>query len=52
MHIGSFSIGQWVSNYQPKLHCCGHVHEAAGKETKIGKTLCFNPGPKGRMIEI
>lgn len=52
MHIGSFAIGQWIKRYQPKYCCCGHVHEAAGKEIRIGKTLCFNPGPKGRIIKI
>ncbi|VVB75891.1 3',5'-cyclic adenosine monophosphate phosphodiesterase CpdA [Candidatus Tiddalikarchaeum anstoanum] len=52
MHVGSFEVGKWIEEHQPKYACFGHIHEAAGKEMKIGKTLCFNPGPEGRIIKI
>ena len=52
LSIGSFSIGNWIENNQPRYCCCGHVHENAGKEIKLGKTIIFNPGPKGKIIEI
>lgn len=52
MNIGSFSVGKWIKDNQPAYCCCGHVHENAGKKTKIGRTLVFNPGPKGKIINI
>ena len=47
LHIGSFMVREWIMKNQPLLCCCGHVHENAGKEEKVGRTLCFNPGPEG-----
>ncbi len=52
LNIGSFSIRKWIEKNQPKYCCCGHVHENAGKEIKIGDTLVFNPGPEGRIINL
>jgi len=40
-HIGSESIKRAIEEFQPELHFCGHVHEAAGQEL-IGKTLSLN----------
>jgi uncharacterized protein len=52
MHIGSGEIFKWIMDNQPRVCCCAHVHENSGKEETLGKTLCFNPGPKGVIIEI
>lgn len=52
MNVGSFSIRKWIEKNQPDFCACGHVHENQGKEEKIGKTLCFNPGKTGRIIKI
>ncbi len=52
LHIGSFSVGNWIMNNQPKLCCCGHVHENEGKEEYLGNTLCFNPGSEGVIKEL
>ncbi|PIU63027.1 hypothetical protein COX58_03550 [archaeon CG_4_10_14_0_2_um_filter_Archaea_38_6] len=52
LHVGSSAIREWVEENQPKLHCCGHVHENAGKEEMIKNTLSFNPGAEGRIIKI
>ena len=52
LHVGSFPIGKWIEKNKPKYCACGHIHENAGKEIKIGKTICFNPGPLGRIIKI
>ena len=52
LHVGSSSIRNWIEENQPKYCCCGHIHEAAGKKIAIGKTICFNPGPEGVIIEI
>lgn len=52
IHIGSNSVRKWIELNQPKYCACGHVHERAGVKEKIGKTLCFNPGPKGMIIKL
>jgi len=52
LHIGSAEVFKWVMENQPRICCCGHVHENEGKEELLGKTLCFNPGPKGLMIDL
>ncbi|MFA5303658.1 MAG: metallophosphoesterase [Candidatus Nanoarchaeia archaeon] len=52
MHIGSSELFKWIMDNQPMVCCCGHVHENSGKEEMLGKTLCFNPGPKGTLMEL
>jgi hypothetical protein len=41
--VGSKAVMKMVKKYQPKLGLFGHIHEASGF-TKIGRTLCLNPG--------
>jgi Icc-related predicted phosphoesterase len=41
--VGSRAIRGAIEKYQPMLSLHGHIHEAPG-ETKIGKTICLNPG--------
>ena len=41
--IGSRSVDQFIRRFQPLLGLFGHVHEARG-QTKLGRTLCVNPG--------
>lgn len=43
LHIGSKAVRKIIEKKQPKLHLCGHVHEALG-EDKIGQTTSINPG--------
>jgi hypothetical protein len=52
LNIGSTSVLSWIKKNQPKICCCGHLHENSGKELMIGNTLCFNPGKKGRIIKL
>lgn len=40
---GSIAVRKAIENYQPLIGLHGHIHESRGK-TKIGRTLCFNPG--------
>ncbi len=49
---GSQAIREYIEEFGPKLVLCGHIHEHAGKETRIGGTRILNPGPGGRYVEI
>jgi Icc-related predicted phosphoesterase len=41
--VGSTTIRKLIEKYQPLMGLHGHIHEARG-ETKIGRTVCYNPG--------
>jgi uncharacterized protein len=41
--VGSTAVREAIEKYQPLLSLHGHVHESAGA-TRIGRTLCINPG--------
>ena len=51
-HAGSTAVREFIDKYQPDLFFCGHIHEAAGVETELGKTRCRNVGKKGYLLEI
>jgi hypothetical protein len=51
-HFGSWAIREFIENHPPHLFFCGHIHEAAGRELKLGSTLCFNAGRQGRLVEL
>jgi len=41
--VGSTAVRTAIQKYQPLLSLHGHIHESKGS-TKIGRTLCVNPG--------
>ncbi|HJS20514.1 MAG TPA: hypothetical protein VJ785_17330 [Anaerolineales bacterium] len=41
--VGSTALRQAIQTHQPLLGLHGHIHEGRGT-TRIGKTLCINPG--------
>lgn len=41
--VGSTALRKSIEKYQPLLSLHGHIHEGRGA-TRIGKTLCINPG--------
>ncbi len=41
--VGSTAVRTAIERHQPPLALHGHIHESRGA-TKIGKTLCLNPG--------
>lgn len=43
MPVGSTAVREAIEEFQPLLALHGHVHESAGA-TRIGRTLCINPG--------
>ena len=40
---GSTAVRELIERYQPVLGLHGHIHEGRGT-TKIGRTVCVNPG--------
>jgi Icc-related predicted phosphoesterase len=50
--LGSEAILGAIEQKQPKVAICGHVHEDAGKEDRIGRTRLYNVGPEGRFIDL
>jgi Icc-related predicted phosphoesterase len=42
-HVGSVSVRQMIEKLQPLAGLHGHIHESRGL-SKIGRTVCFNPG--------
>jgi uncharacterized protein len=40
---GSTAVRRSIEKYQPLMGLHGHIHESGGT-TKIGRTMCFNPG--------
>jgi len=49
---GSAVLREVIDQFHPDVFICGHIHEAAGLEQKIGKTKLFQVGKKGKIIEI
>jgi uncharacterized protein len=41
--VGSRAVREAIEHYQPLAALHGHIHESAGA-TRIGRTLCLNPG--------
>ena len=52
VHAGSRSVAEFIEKRQPEWFCCGHIHEAEGVETRLGKTRAVNVGKRGYSIEI
>ena len=51
-HAGNKSIKNFIIKYKPVLAVSGHLHENAGRQDKLGKTIIINPGPRGKVLEI
>jgi Icc-related predicted phosphoesterase len=51
-HYGSSAIKQFIDAQQPEYFFCGHIHESAGVHATLGKTLGWNVGKKGYLLEI
>jgi Icc-related predicted phosphoesterase len=48
---GSKSVREAIERHQPVLSLHGHIHEARGT-SRIGKTLCINPGSSYEQGEL
>jgi len=51
-HCGTKSITDFIKKVKPDLVVCGHLHETAGVQDKIGTTKIINPGPYGKVLKI
>ncbi len=52
-HCGNRSFSDFIkARKNVILGVCGHFHECAGKEDRLGKATVINPGPRGRVVDI
>lgn len=51
-HRGCKSLREFIDKAKPLLHICGHLHENAGNQQVVGRTLVVNPGPSGLIFKI
>jgi uncharacterized protein len=51
-HYGCQAIRDFIEREQPEWFFCGHIHEAAGREEKIGRTRCINLGKEGFLLKL
>ena len=52
LHAGSHAVREFIDRHQPEYFFCGHIHEAEGRETRIGKTFAKNVGKLGHLLEL
>ncbi len=51
-HFGSRVVREFLETQQPDYFFCGHIHEAAGNEIMLGKTVARNVGKQGHLLEL
>ena len=49
---GNKSYRRFIVRQKPVFAVCGHLHETAGQEYVLGKTLIVNPGSKGMIKDV
>jgi Icc-related predicted phosphoesterase len=52
LHVGSEAIKKFIIKENPLILFCGHIHETEGTIAMVQKTVCFNPGKEGRLINL
>ena len=50
--VGNHDYRKFIERIKAKLMICGHIHETAGVQDKVGKTIVINPGWEGMVIEL
>ena len=51
-HGGSRSVKTFLERHAPEYFFCGHIHECAGVETRLGRTRAVNLGKRGYLLEL
>jgi len=51
LHAGSRSVREFIERRQPAWFVCGHIHEAEGVQTTLGRTRAVNAGRPGYLID-
>jgi hypothetical protein len=51
-HYGSTAVREFIEREQPAWFFCGHIHEAEGREARIGSTRAVNAGKRGYLLEV
>jgi len=51
-NFGSTAVREFVAKAQPIYFFCGHIHEAAGQQDTIGRTLGWNVGKRGHVLVL
>lgn len=49
---GSHAVLEFLEKHSPQHFFCGHIHECAGVQARIGRTLAMNVGKKGYLLEL
>lgn len=52
VNLGSVAIREVIEQQQPELVVCGHIHESAGQQAKIGNSVVVNAGTTGIVWEM
>jgi hypothetical protein len=52
LHCGSTAVAEFIRSRQPEWFFCGHIHEAEGVHTTIGRTRAVNVGKRGYLLDF
>jgi Icc-related predicted phosphoesterase len=50
--LGSEAVLRAIERARPPVAVCGHIHECAGEQDRIGPTRLYNLGPEGTFIDV
>jgi len=51
-NAGSHAVREFLDRSSPEYFFCGHIHESAGVQERIGRTQAMNLGKKGYMLQL
>ena len=52
LHGGSRSVREFIEAAHPEYFFCGHIHEAEGRQIRIGNTFAVNVGKRGYLLDL
>jgi Icc-related predicted phosphoesterase len=51
-NAGSRSVRAFLEEHPPEYFFCGHIHECAGVQTRLGPTQAVNLGKTGYLLDL